>query len=250
VRLVRHQPKFLHVTNDPGPVATSARFVLALRDGDDPRPLAETLASYDTGQLATTLESDEARTAFWCNVYNATVQRTLRERPEVYSRWRFFRRNLLTVAGTSLSLDDIEHGLLRRSQFKFAMGYVRKPDLLVGSFERTLRVTSPDWRIHFALNCGANSCPPVMTYETDSLDEQLDSVTASYLAAETTYDPDEGTVEVTPLFRWYRGDFGGTDGILDILRTYEVIPADADPDVAVGNYDWSRSVGDFHTGPG
>lgn len=238
------------MSKDPGPVATAARFVRALRDGDDPRPLAETLADYDVDQLAATLDNDDARTAFWCNVYNATVQRTLRERPEVYSRWRFFRRDLCTVADTPLSLDDLEHGLLRRSRFKYGMGYVRKPDLLVGSFERAHRVSSPDWRIHFALNCGANSCPPVIAYEADTLDAQLDRATASYLAAETTYDPDDGTVEVTPLFRWYRGDFGGTDGILDILRSYEVIPADADPDVAVGSYDWSLSVGDFDPGPG
>ncbi len=227
------------------PVRRSVDFLEAVRRGEEADDHRSALAAYDSADLAAALADDRERTAFWCNLYNAAAQLTLRERPEVYSRWRFFRRPLLTVAGTSLTLDDVEHGILRGSQFKYGLGYVPKPGILVGDFERTHRVSEPDWRVHFALNCGAASCPPVAAYEADSLDDQLDRATTSYLATETAYDPDSGTATVTPLFRWYRGDFGGADGIRSILRTYDVIPAGADPDIAYGDYDWSVAPGNF-----
>lgn len=227
------------------PVSVAADFVRAVRAGEDATPYEHLLRDLDSADLAASLADDEARTAFWCNVYNGAAQRTLRERPEVYSRWRFFRRNLVAVAGTPLTLDDIEHGILRGSQFKYGLGYVRKPDLVVGAFEQAHRVAEPDWRVHFALNCGAASCPPVAAYEADAIDEQLDAATASYLATETTYDAASDTVAVTPLFRWYRGDFGGAAGIREILRDYEVIPADAEPTITYGDYDWSLAAGEF-----
>ncbi|WP_323192978.1 DUF547 domain-containing protein, partial [Halostella sp. PRR32] len=60
-----------------------------------------------------------------------------------------FRRNLLTVAGESLSVDDVEHGILRRSRSGIGLGYV--PRLRRSRFERRHRVDDVDPRIHFAL---------------------------------------------------------------------------------------------------
>lgn len=67
-----------------------------------------------------------------------------------------------------------------------------------------------DARIHFALNCGATSCPPIRTYTADALDAQLTLATRAYLSSEQAFRLDEasGTAWLSPLFRWYRADFG------------------------------------------
>ncbi|NIS29619.1 MAG: DUF547 domain-containing protein, partial [Actinobacteria bacterium] len=74
------------------------------------------------------VDTDPARYAFWLNLYNAWVQRALREDPSrLERRWRFFRAKRVPVAGRKLSLDDLEHGLLRRSQLKLGLGYLTNP---------------------------------------------------------------------------------------------------------------------------
>ena len=48
-----------------------------------------------------------------------------------------------------------------------------------------------DPRIHFALNCGAVSCPPIAVYEGESLDEQLDIATEGFLEGNTIVDKED-----------------------------------------------------------
>ena len=78
-----------------------------------------------------------------------------------------------------MSLDDIEHGILRRSKIKWSEGYFNK--LFPSKFEKENRVNKVDYRIHFALNCGARSCPPIAFYDPEKLDKQLDVATMIYL---------------------------------------------------------------------
>jgi hypothetical protein len=228
------------------PVERSNSLLRAARTGD--RETADTLwerlAGSDSTALATALADDDSRTAFWLNVYNAAVQDDLREDPTRYeSRLRFFVADRVTVAGHGLSLNDIEHGILRRSKSLFGLGYL--PRLLVSGFERTHRVAEFDPRIHFALNCGAASCPPIAAYSADSLDEELTLASRSYLGTEVEYALDRGVVRVPQLFLWYYGDFGGRSGTLDLLRRYGDLPADASPKVRYRSYDWSLELENF-----
>lgn len=105
--------------------------------------------------------------AFWLNLYNAVAQAALRENP---SRWsskrRFFGRERVGVAGHDLSLDDIEHGILRGSSSKYGLGYLSR--LFPDGFERRHRLSSIDPRIHFALNCGAASCPAISQHALEA----------------------------------------------------------------------------------
>lgn len=90
-------------------------------------------------------------------------------------QFRFFRQPAITVAGTTLSLDTLEHGLLRRSRLKVGLGYLGNP--LAGRFERRSGSSGANARVHFALNCTAASCPPIAAYAPDRLDAQLDLAT-------------------------------------------------------------------------
>ena len=77
--------------------------------------------------------------------------------------------------------------------------------------------SAPDPRVHFALNCGAVSCPPIKTFSAEALDEEL------RLAA-MAFNEDQAWVSVTgggggagaelrvsQIIKWYRSDFGKTD---------------------------------------
>ena len=70
---------------------------------------------------------------------------------------RFLRQPALVVACRALSLNAIEHGLLRRSRWRFGAGVRREP-VPLSAFERQHRVARVDPRVHFALNCAAGSC--------------------------------------------------------------------------------------------
>ncbi len=106
------------------------------------------------------LYNDDAIKTFWINIYNAWFQilatREKKKSPEI------FTGKLITIADTKFSLDDIEHGILRRYRWKLSRGYL--PELFPGRLIKQLAVAKIDYRIHFALNCGAKSCPPIAFY--------------------------------------------------------------------------------------
>ncbi|WP_152040725.1 DUF547 domain-containing protein [Salinigranum salinum] len=228
------------------PVEASATLLRAVRTGETDTAAAiwQEFADYSSTDLATALADDDARTAFWLNVYNAAVQDELRDDPSRYdARVRFFVADRVTVAGHDLSLNDIEHGILRRSKTVFGLGYL--PRVLQSRFERTHRVAELDERIHFALNCGATSCPPIAAYSREGLDEELTLASQSYLGTEVDYDLDAGIVRVPQLLLWYHGDFGGRAGVLELLRRDGRLPADASPKIRYRSYDWSLELENF-----
>lgn len=235
------------MVEDPGEL--SVGLLKRVRREESTDGLEETLGAYDPGELAAALD-DPARLAFWCNVYNAYSQVLLDRRGELYeeSRRRFFGLEAVPVAGRELSLNWIEHRLLRRSQFAWSLGYLANP--LPGEFERSLRVGERDPRIHFALNCGAQSCPPIAAYTPAGIDEELDVATESYLSQHVRYEPDggllgRGVVHVPRLMLWYRGDFGGKSGVLSMLRRFDLIPDGRRPRLKHREYDWSLAPGQF-----
>ncbi|WP_299263264.1 DUF547 domain-containing protein [Halorientalis sp.] len=229
------------------PTACARRLLTAVRTDESPDPYLARLAEYDAAALEPLRADPGLALAFWSNCYNAGTQLLLSRRPELYESslrfLRFFRATAVTVAGTDLSLDAIEHGLLRGARTKYGLGYL--PRVLAGRFERRYRLSDPDPRVHFALNCGAASCPAIRAYEADRIDDQLDLATQVYLDASVDYDSDADVVTVPKLFLWYRGDFGGGSGIRDLLRTYDAIPADANPRLRHRDWDWSRAAGKF-----
>lgn len=183
--------------------------------------------------------------AFWVNYYNTIVQLVLTEDPQLYGdKGSFFSTERVLLAGQKLSLDDIEHGIIRGSKHKYTLGYTEK--VFVNDFEETFRLPELDYRVHFALNCGAVSCPPVVIYETNKLDRQLDQSTLRYLQREVRYDRDKDEILIPKLGQWFHADFGGDSGIRKMLSKYL-------PELNISNktnisylaYDWTLKTGDF-----
>jgi hypothetical protein len=231
----------------PSPVERSQQLLDATRQDASLDSHLRALEALDPEALEAIETDRRAALAFWINCYNAGTQLLLQRRPALYESrlwiFRLFRVPCLSVAGTALSLDDIEHGILRGSRSKYGFGYV--PRLFPSPFERRYRFEEPDPRIHFALNCGSNSCPPIRFYEPDRIDEQLDLATRGYLEPAVEYDAAAGTARVPKVFSWYRGDFGGESGIVSLLKAHEIVPADASVSIEYTTWDWTRAPGKF-----
>ncbi|MCX7600628.1 MAG: DUF547 domain-containing protein [Meiothermus sp.] len=153
--------------------------------------------------------------AFWINLYNVLVLHAVvvRGHPgqNPLRQLVFFLRKVWVIGGHCWSLDDIEHGILRGNRHHPFLPYApfspRDP--------RQQYSLPLDARVHFALNCGAKSCPPIGAYSAENLEKQLNTATASYLHAEVEFKGQ--TLKLPRLLRWYQADFDGRGGIADLL---------------------------------
>ena len=107
--------------------------------------------------------SEEDGLAYWINAYNAFTLHAIAEEYPIRSVWKtrdgqFFQRRRHVAGGSAVSLDDIEHEILRSDY--------------------------AEPRIHFAINCGANGCPPVRpsAYRGGGLGDTLRQATEAFLA--------------------------------------------------------------------
>jgi hypothetical protein len=198
------------------------------------------LSSIHYPDLIEELKNDNKKKAFWINCYNAYYQilrnNTLVAKSEIY------KGKKIEIAGGFYSLDDIEHGILRKYRYKFSLGYL--PNIFAPRNIKNLAVDKIDYRIHFALNCGAASCPPIAFYSAKKINAQLDMSTLSFLEGETDIKEEEKEIHITKLFQWFRGDFGGTKGIRRILSKTLKIDTKAYK-LVYKPYSWEDDLGNF-----
>jgi len=184
--------------------------------GQDPRLQAylDKLASAD---LEAITDKNE-RLAFFINAYNAyTIQLVVSAYPvnsirlikglgktvKSYSKAEPWKIRFSKVAGETYTLDEIEHEILR-AEFK-------------------------DPRIHFAIVCGAISCPILRSeaYIGSKIDEQLQSQGKWFFGWRNQFDIETKTARLSKILEWFQDDFGGDKkAILETAQMY-VKPATA-----------------------
>ena len=179
--------------------------------------------------------------AFWINLYNALILHGVIRYNVSGSMLRdigFFRRVAYNVGGMRFSADDIEHGVLR--------GNRRHPYLPFPQFSKDdprlmMSIEHPDPRVHFALVCGARSCPPISSYGGENLEQQLDKAAATFVnGIGVRHEPGENTLYLSRIFKWYAGDFGGKEDALRLVERYFDGPGDiTGARVRYLPYDWS-----------
>jgi len=182
------------------------------------KALTSGLNSFDLRRL----ETRDQRLSFWVNIYNTAVihgvielglQKSVKEFPG------FFDRVSYEIGGYRVSLNDVEHGILR--------GNRRHPYRLFKPFRKgdarlEVAVIPIDPRVHFALVCGARSCPPIGFYEAEQIDFQLQLAATSFInSPQVKSSAAEKTVFISMIFKWYKVDFGGSDAsLLDTILTF------------------------------
>jgi hypothetical protein len=169
------------------------------------------------------LGNQNAQRAFWINLYNMLVLDGVIVRG-LYAQHRgrqigraFFTQVAYIVGGQCMSCDDIEHGILRanRRLTSFGAKYFRRFD------PRLKWVIEPlDPRVHFALNCSSQSCPPIRVYSPENLDSELDLAARSHLATNIKIGYEMCTLYLSPIFKWFAADFGEREGILKFVLSH------------------------------
>ena len=219
-------------------VKLSQEFLQANLDRENTEDKAKAYAQLDLDQLEQGLDSYNKQLAFWVNTYNAYIQYQLLADPELFEdRGNFFKNESINIGGRMFSFDLIEHGIIRNSRVKLGLGYFKK--IFASDLEKKFRTKGKDGRVHLALNCGAISCPSVANYNDETIDEQLTAVIKAFLPKVTSHDAT--SVTTTPLFSWFRGDFGGKSGIKSFLKKYGIIEV-LDRELKYGEYDWTLDL--------
>lgn len=179
--------------------------------------------------------------AFWINLYNALILHGVIHYNISGSMTRdlgFFRRVAYDVGGMRFSADDIEHGVLRANR---RHPYLPFPQFAKDDPRLMMSIIEPDPRIHFALVCGARSCPPIASYSGNDLESQLDKAAATFInGVGAQYDPKNQLLSLSRIFKWYEGDFGGEESVLRLVNDYFDIPEHiSGARVRYLPYDWS-----------
>ena len=123
-----------------------------------------------------------------------------------YMRYVFYNSIKFYVGKYVFSFQDWENGILRgnrKAPFAFGLQF-DKNDPRLG-----LIVKEPDSRLHFGLNCGARSCPPVSNYSADSLEEDLTMAALSFCEDDHNVfvDVKKTELHLSMIISWYKIDF-------------------------------------------
>jgi len=158
-----------------------------------------------------TIMDEATRKAFCLNVYNLFITYAFVKvgvATDFLRRHAFYQQIKINVGGELLSFDDLENGILR--------GNAPHPCSSRQPFDedrqRRLSLPTVDPRIHFALNCGAKSCPPIRFFRPQTVEEELDIVSQSFCEGDDAVliKLEEKELHLSMIFKWFRTDFAPT----------------------------------------
>ncbi len=146
--------------------------------------------------------------AFWINLYNALTIKVILDHYPVKSIMDvdispgFFSNGpwdakLLNLEGENLSLNDVEH--------------------------RILRPIFNDNRVHYALNCASLGCPNLQAraFTATNMEQLLDEGAGSYINHARGAQIVNGKLQVSSIYKWFQSDFGGSrQQVIDHLLQY------------------------------
>ncbi len=163
---------------------------------DDRKQLADYLRLLQ-GSSPLSLNRDQQR-AYWINLYNAgTVQVILMHYPiksirdiDISPGWFEdgpWGKKLFKIEGYEVSLNDIEH--------------------------RILRPIWQDPRLHYALNCASLGCPNLQpsAFTAENSETLLNQAATSFINHRRAVNVEGGELELSSIYRWFKEDFGGSD---------------------------------------
>jgi len=212
---------------DTDSVKISQNLLYAVKGNENFNAWVDTLEHISMKSLKNQLNNDNSKKVFWINVYNAYIQILLKKDTAAYqNKETFFKEKSILISQEFLSLDDIEKEILSKNN-------------KINKFKNQFQLTTPDPRIHFALNCGAASCPLIRFYEIEKIEEQLDLATQVYLESDVIYDAFAHTVSVPAIMNWFVEDFNGEEGILVFLKKFEIVPDNVHPKIQFNEYEWT-----------
>jgi hypothetical protein len=178
-------------------------------------------------------KSRSSKRSYWINSYNALVLHAVLEywpldsvrdvrisfSSRVVPGKGFFYDRKITVGGVETSLYQMEKEVLANQK---------------------------DPRLHFALNCGSESCPVLRPWEWN--DEDLDQAARDFVNNPENVAVEDDKLMVSAIFKWYKKDFPSDLNIYlqqfadpDLLADLQKAHAQGFP-VKFREYDWSLNA--------
>lgn len=169
--------------------------------------------------------------AFWINLYNAATVSIILDHYPVHSIRDIdispglfadgpWGRKLLSIEGLELSLDDIEH--------------------------RILRPIWKDNRLHYALNCASIGCPNLQpqAFTAANSEKLLKTASIDYINHPRGAEIVNGELRASSIYKWFQSDFGNSEnGVISHLRDYAsptlLTKLNGIAQIEAYNYDWS-----------
>lgn len=200
-------------------------------------PLQDDLRYFESLTVLNLVEFfEDEKKVFWLNMYNGLVQMELRTMDDHKVDKSIFSKKKYRFAGEVLSLDDIEHGILRGNFWKYGFGFL--PGGYLSKPTRNWKCKKLDPRIHFQLNCGAVSCPMIRKLTIENLEDELNMGEKDFVLNETRVDDNKKRLLISGLFLFYLKDFGGMKGIRRLIEKYH--PKN-EYKISFLPFDWSKS---------
>jgi len=170
--------------------------------------------------------SPAVATAYWANLYNAETVRLIIDNYPVKSIRKIgngftgpWKKNTLVINGQDISLNDVEHEILRK------------------------RYPSP--YIHYMVNCASIGCPNLSTklWKAETLEADQIAAAEAYINSPRGVNIKGNKLELSSIYKWFKGDFGGKAGLLPHIRKHAgpELASAIDNGAQIGGYgyDWS-----------
>ncbi|MFV8440568.1 DUF547 domain-containing protein [Flavobacterium sp. LB2P44] len=164
-------------------------------------------------KLEKSLNTDDLKKAFWINIYKAFYFIISKE---TKGQNTILKLKRIKIARTILSLNDIEHGILRKSKYKMGFGYITNP--FYSNFIKVLSVNELDYRIHFAIRSISLKNYSFDFYDYEKLEKQLTLITKDFIEYETEFDTKLKLIRTSKFLFTYLHDFGGIHSIRNLLQ--------------------------------
>ncbi len=161
--------------------------------------------------------SREQKIAYWINLYNAfTIQKVTEKYPNISSIMdldggKIWTTAKINLAGKDYTLDGIEKEILIKE--------LKEP------------------RVHFAVNCAAVSCPPLMNkaWEESSLNRSLETRAKDFLNNKSYNIITFNELRLSKIFEWYAADFVN---VTAFVRKYSKATFNTSAAIKYLDYDW------------
>lgn len=161
--------------------------------------------------------SKAKKMAWWINAYNAFTVKMIVDNYPVSSITKLhggkpWDVKWIKLNGRTYTLNNIENDILR-PEFK-------------------------DARIHFAVNCAAQSCPPILNeaWTESNLEQMLEKQAKAFINNPKFNTIKNNEIEISRIFEWYAVDFGN---IVDYLNRYSNTKISKNAKVKYKEYDWN-----------
>jgi Protein of unknown function, DUF547 len=155
--------------------------------------------------------------SYWINVYNINTIKLLTDNYPIKSiqnldsgkPWDVKR---ISINGTTYSLNQIENDIIRAKY--------------------------NDARIHFAVNCGAKSCPPLYNsaFEPKDIDNQLNNLSKKFINNPKFQNLNTTKSNISKIFEWYVKDFVN---VITFINKYSNLKLKTDTKIQYQTYDWT-----------